>query len=102
MPVYAMLVAWLVAVTVTPGTAAPDESATSPVTVASPVCPSAGVVRRSPANTTRATRRTTCNSARMGVPFLLAAPRPLERDDSECAGVIRYLLQEGRRGALSP
>src|SRR5262245_42085307 len=73
-----MLVAWLVAVTVTPGTAAPDGSATRPVTVASPVWPTAGVARTSPPSARRPTRRTILKSARIGIPFL--CPRPTARD----------------------
>src|SRR5262245_47050173 len=74
MPVYAMLVLWLVAVTVTPGTAAPDESAARPVTVASPVCPTAGVASTRPPSVKRPTRRTILKSARNGIPF--PCPRP--------------------------
>src|SRR3954469_10981300 len=96
MPVYAMLVAWLVAVTVTPGTAAPDESATSPVTVASPVCPTAGVAKTSPPSATRPTRRTMLRSARIGFPFSARGPSP-GGDDLESAGVVPYLLQRGVR-----
>src|SRR5262245_35569828 len=89
-----MLVAWLVAVTVTPGTAAPEESATRPVTVASPDCPTAGVEKTSPASATRATRRMTLKSARIGIPFLLTASPPCLLTKG-CAGVLPYLLQKG-------
>src|SRR4026207_2536817 len=102
MPVYAMLVAWLVALTVTPGTAAPDESATSPVTVASPVCPTAGVVRTSPASARGPTRRRTRRSVRIGIPFLLAAPRPPERHDSERAGVVPVFTAKRGESPLLP
>src|SRR4029453_16786428 len=98
MPVYAMLVAWLVAVTVTPGTAAPDESATSPVTVASPVCPAAGAARMSPARAKRPTRRTILKSARIGDSLSLPAPQPPH--DSDCAGVVRVLTAKGTESPL--
>src|SRR4030095_7044472 len=95
MPVYAMLVAWLVAVTVTPGTAAPDESATSPVTVASPVCPAAGVARMSPARAKRPTRRTILKSARIG--DSLSLPRPNRRTIRTARELSGYLLQKDVR-----
>src|SRR6185503_1298243 len=65
-----MLVAWLVAVTVTPGAAAPDESDTSPVTVASPVWPAAGVASTSPAIAIRLARRTNWNTTRIRASLL--------------------------------
>src|SRR3954466_3459543 len=97
-----MLVAWLVAVTVTPGAAAPDESDTSPVTVASPVWPAAGAASASPEIATRLTRRTNWNTTRIG-PSL---PRfPGGRETRSCVGFTAKgassLLADLRRGSPS-
>src|SRR3989442_3215970 len=61
-----MFVAWLTAVTVRPGMAAPDASDTMPVTVARPVCAATGVVRVSPPSARKLSRRTTLEMVRIG------------------------------------
>src|SRR5436190_9824454 len=61
-----MLVAWLTAVTVRPGTAPPDSSDTMPVTVARPVWAAAVVLRRSPASAMKLNRGTQFADARIG------------------------------------
>src|SRR6266487_394390 len=61
-----MLVAWLTAVTVRPGTAPPDSSDTMPVTVARPVWAAAVVLRRSPASAMKLNRGTKFADARIG------------------------------------
>src|SRR5207249_577549 len=61
-----MLVAWLTAVTVRPGTAPPDSSDTMPVTVARPVWAAAVVLRRSPASVMKLSRGTKFADTRIG------------------------------------
>src|SRR5436190_24150525 len=61
-----MLVAWLTAVTVRPGTAPPDSSDTMPVTVARPVWAAAVILRRSPASAMKLNRGTKFADARIG------------------------------------
>src|SRR4029453_1275788 len=95
-----MLVAWLVAVTVRPGTAAPDSSDTMPVIEAKPVCAPAAVGRTGVASATRVSWRANSRIARHMDPpdGNVTSMRTIVRGANE---LPRLQNEQRRRGAYN-